>query len=303
MSARECRDSLRAFGFTELEADVYSFLLGESPATGYRVAQAIGKPVANTYKAVQTLQAKDAVVAEDGDGRLCRAVPAEELLDQLERRFRDNRRRASRALGRLKSSPEDHRVYQLRTPARVFERCGRILADCRHVAIIDAFPRTLDELRPAIEKAANRGVAVAVQAYRGAVVAGADVAVRRDGEAVMRRWPGQWLNLVADGREYVLALLTEDLQAVHQAVWSRSAYLACVYESAVAAEVVLSEITRLIEDGAPVRLLRRALRRHRALCSPDLPGYQELIRRFGGLTAADSQHLQQPTNPKRKTGA
>jgi sugar-specific transcriptional regulator TrmB len=303
MSARECRESLRAFGFTELEADVYAFLLGESPATGYRVAQAIGKPVANTYKAVQTLQAKDAVVAEDGDGRLCRAVPAEELLDQLERRFRENRRRATRTLGRLKSSPEDHRVYQLRTPARVFERCRRILADCRHVAIIDAFPRTLDELRPAIEKAADRGVTVAVQAYRAVVVAGAEVSVRRDGEAVMRRWPGQWLNLVADGREYVLALLTEDLQAVHQAVWSRSAYLAWVYTSAVAAEVVLSEIARLIEDGASVRLLRRALRRYPALCRPDLPGYQELVHRFGGLTRANFSGPQQPKNPKRKTGA
>jgi HTH-type transcriptional regulator, sugar sensing transcriptional regulator len=303
MSARECRESLRAFGFTELEADVYAFLLGESPATGYRVAQAIGKPVANTYKAVQTLQAKDAVVAEDGDGRLCRAVPAEELLDQLERRFRDSRRRASRALSRVRSNPEDHRVYQLRTPARVFERCRRILADCRHVAIIDAFPRTLDELRPAIEKSAGRGVTVAVQAYRAAIVAGADVVVRRDGEAVMRRWPGQWLNLVADGREYVLALLTEDLQAVHQAVWSRSAYLAWVYSSAVAAEVVLSEIARLNEDGASIRVLRRALRRHSALCRPDLPGYRELVRRFGGLNGADSPVPQQPKNSKRKTGA
>jgi hypothetical protein len=67
--------------------------------------------------------------------------------------------------------------------------------------------------------------------------------------------------------------------------------------------VVLSEITRLIEDGASVRLLRRALRRHRALCSPDLPGYQEVIRRFGGLTRANSSGPQQPKNSKRKTGA
>jgi sugar-specific transcriptional regulator TrmB len=303
MSARECRESLRAFGFTELEADVYAFLLGESPATGYRVAQAIGKPVANTYKAVQTLQAKDAVVAEDGDGRLCRAVPAEELLDQLERRFRNNRHRASLALGRLRSNHEDHRVYQLRTPARVFERCRRILADCRHIAIIDAFPRTLDELRPAIEKAADRGVAVAVQAYQAAKVAGVKVAVRSDGETVRRRWPGQWLNLVADGREYVLAFLTEDLQAVHQAVWTRSAYLACVYQGAVAAEVALSEIGRLIEDGASLHVLRRTLSRHPILSKRDSPGYQELILRFGGVTGADLRPPQKTKNRKRKMGA
>jgi sugar-specific transcriptional regulator TrmB len=162
MSASECRECLTALGFTELEADVYVFLLGESPATGYRVAQAIGKPVANTYKAMQRLQAKGAIVAEDGDGRLGRAVPAEQLLSQLERRFQENRRRAGRALGRIKASPQDDRVYQFRTPAQVLEHCRRMLADCCHVAILDAFPLTLEELRPAVEQAAARGVTVAV---------------------------------------------------------------------------------------------------------------------------------------------
>jgi sugar-specific transcriptional regulator TrmB len=297
MSASECRESLTALGFTELEADVYVFLLGESPATGYRVAQAIAKPVANTYKAFQTLQAKGAVVAEDGDGRLCRAVPPEDLLGQLERRFQEHRQRAGRALARPKADPDDHRVYQLRTPAQVLERCRRMLADCRHVAIVDAFPRTLEELRPAVEEAAARGVTVAVQAYQHAVVPGAEVTVNPDGAAVVRRWPGQWLNLVTDGREYVLAFLTEDLQAVHQAVWSGSAYLSWVYHSAVAAEVVLRELTQLIEDGASPAALRRALRRYRALCRADLPGSQDLIRRFGGLRPTESAK-----QPKRTKG-
>jgi Cd2+/Zn2+-exporting ATPase len=282
MSARDRREALTALGFTELEADVYVFLLGESPATGYRVAQAISKPVANTYKAIQTLQAKGAVVAEDGDGRLCRAVPAEQLLGQLERRFQKHRQRAARALARIKPSPEDDRVYQFRTPGQVLEHCRRMLTDCDQVAIVDAFPRTLEELRPAIEQAAARGVVVAVQAYQSATIAGADVTVHPNGEAVLHRWPGQWLNLVTDGREHVLALLTDDMQAVHQAVWSRSAYLAWVYQCAVAAEVVLGQITRLVEDGASATTLRQALRRYPALCSPDLPGYQELLRRFGG---------------------
>jgi sugar-specific transcriptional regulator TrmB len=286
MSATECRESLTAFGFTDLEADIYVFLLGESPATGYRVAQALGKPVANTYKAMQTLQAKGAVVAEDGDGRLCRAVPAAELLAQLERRFQEQHHRATQALAHLKDSSEDHRVYQLRTPAQVLERCRRMLVDCREVAILDAFPRTLAELGAAVAEAAARGVTVAVQAYGPAQVAGAEVTVRPDGEAVVRRWPGQWLNLVTDGQEHVLAFLTEDLQAVHQAVWSRSAYLSWVYHSAVAAEVVLGELACLIEEGASASALRRALRRFPALCKSDLPGYQELIHRFGGTRPA-----------------
>jgi sugar-specific transcriptional regulator TrmB len=298
MSASESRQSLTAFGFTELEADVYVFLLCESPATGYRVAQAIGKPVANTYKAIESLCNKGALVVEEGAGRLCRAVPADELLGQLERRFQEHHRRAGRALARLKASPEDQRVYQLRTPAQVLERGRRMLADCRRVAIVDAFPGTLEELRSALESAATRGVDVAVQVYRPVALAGAQVAVHADGEAIVRRWPGQWLNLVADGRECLLALFTQDLRGVHQAVWSGSSYLSWVYHSAVAAELVLGEVTRLVEDGGSPRALRQALRRYRSLCTPDLPGSQELLKRFGGRRAAALS-----TIPKRKTGA
>jgi sugar-specific transcriptional regulator TrmB len=293
-SVDQCLESLSAFGFTELEARTYLFLLGESPATGYRVAQAVGKPVANTYKALASLRDKGAVVAEDGGG-LCRAVPAEELLGQLERRFQEHRTRAGRALARLGAGAGDARVYQLRTPAQVLERCRRALAGCRRVAVIDAFPAALEELRPAAEAAAARGVAVAVKAYRPAAVAGADVVVHPGGEAVLRRWPGQWLNLVADSREYVLAFLTEDGAAVRQAVWTGSAYLAAVYHSAVACEVTLSALERQVAEGAPPRALRGTLRRFRYLFESDvLPGYQELARQFGGPRPAAPHRILKP---------
>ena len=77
-------ESLVALGFTALEAEVYIYLLGASPATGYRVAQAIGKPIANTYKAIEALESKGAVIVEHSANKLCRAIPAEELLGQLE---------------------------------------------------------------------------------------------------------------------------------------------------------------------------------------------------------------------------
>jgi hypothetical protein len=292
MSLTECLESLAAIGFTELEAEVYVCLLGESPATGYRVAQLLGKPVANTYKALESLRNKGAVVAEDGESRLCRAVPAEELLSQLDRRFQEHRRRAGRALARLKGNPEDQRVYQLHTPVQVLERCRSMLAGCRSVAVLDAFPDTLEELRPDLEAASARGVGVAVKAYRPAQVAGVSVVVHPEGEAVLGRWPGQWLNLVVDGREHVLAFLTPDRDAVHQAVWSGSAYLSWVYHCALANEVVLGQLARLLEEGTSTRRLRDALQHYHYLFEPeDIPGYQELLRRFGGVRPSPPQKL------------
>src|SRR4051812_35804269 len=116
----EAIEALVALGFTGLEAEVYAWLLGESPATGYRVAQALGKPAANTYKAIESLQQKGAVLVEDGESRLCRAVPAEELLRQAERGFAEKRAAAARALSELRGPGGDERVYTIRTADQVF---------------------------------------------------------------------------------------------------------------------------------------------------------------------------------------
>ena len=41
---------LMQIGFTQLESEVYLYLLTEGAHTGYAVAKAIGKAVANVYK-------------------------------------------------------------------------------------------------------------------------------------------------------------------------------------------------------------------------------------------------------------
>ena len=45
-------EMLRELGFNRIEAQIYIFLLPHSPMTAYKIAQKIGKPAANVYKAV-----------------------------------------------------------------------------------------------------------------------------------------------------------------------------------------------------------------------------------------------------------
>src|SRR5438067_8708876 len=110
-------EALAELGFTELEAQIYAFLLQESPATAYRIAQGTGRLPANTYNAVESLQAKGAILVDEGTNRHCRAVPPRELLALLQRRFDERRERATKALAELESSSPDERVYQLRSRA------------------------------------------------------------------------------------------------------------------------------------------------------------------------------------------
>ena len=247
---------LMALGFTALEAEIYAGLLEESPVTGYRIAQTLGKPAPNVYKAIESLEAKGAVMVDEGRSRLCRPVPPEELLNHLERRFRDTRKSAEELLSRIREPKRDDRVYTLRSRDQVLERARTMLGCAREVAIVDGFPAMLEALRPDLEEAAARGVNVGVIAYREIELAGVETIEKPHGDATLERWPGQWLNVIADGTEHLVALLDPDGDRVRQAIWSGSVYLSWVVHSSVAAELILAEIERMFEAKASLKEIR-----------------------------------------------
>ena len=268
-------------GLTALESDIYAYLLENSPATGYRVAKAIGKPTANTYKAIQSLQDKGAVIAEDGTSRLCRAVPMEEFLDGLERRFFKVKSEAERELARLRPAPADERFYYLQTPDQVFERFRQMLDKCEHIALFDLFPLGLDELRPDIERAVSRGIHVAVKAYRPCKVKGAEIVIAPKGEENMSRWPGQWANGVVDGKDHLLAYLSRDGKSVVQAVWSTNTYTSWIYHSGLMFELLHGVLSEEMAKVGRRATLPRRYRRLEAMKGEEAPGYRMLLERFG----------------------
>jgi hypothetical protein len=137
----------------------------------------------------------------------------------------------------------------------------------------------MEELRETLEATADRGIKVAIKAYAAATMEGAEVIVHAQGSAILKRWTGQWLNLVADGREHLLAYFGSDGRVL-QAVWSGSPYLSWVYHSAVCAELVLSAIQRHLENGATATELREVIHHFRYFAGSKVPGYVSLLRRF-----------------------
>jgi len=302
-----CIEVLVELGFTNLEAEIYAFLVQESPATGYRVAQALGKPVANTYKAIESLQNKGAILVDESSTRLYRAVPPDEVLGRMERVFAERRVRAARALSRLGSAPPDDRVYRITGKEQLLQRCRAMIGRSSRVILIDLFPLMLDELRPDLEEAARRGVNVLVKAYRPTEVAGAHVLLNPRGEDVMRRYPGQWVIHVADGGELLIGTLTPDAEDVVHAVWTGSAFLSWIVHSSVGAEFLLTEILNRLEAGVSGDDLRCVLSRvthptpqvasrevpdelrlgiDSILRSfhPTVPGYQMMLQQLGELS-------------------
>ncbi len=242
-------DTLVSLGFTDLEAAAYVYLVENSPATGYRVAHEIGKPVANTYKAIESLHQKGAVIIDkSGDNRQVRAVTPKELLDQLSDAFKQRHATATEALSHLRPGDEDFGVYTLNNPNQVFSRAAKMLDDAEEVVLADLFPLSLSRLREKLEATAARGITVVARVYEPAALEGVRTVPSVRGPELIERWPGQWLNLVADGRQFLLSFLTRDAQQVSQAVWSSSPFLALVYHISLAWEITGVRVEHVLQQ-------------------------------------------------------
>lgn len=239
-TSKAALQALAGLGFSEIEARVYAYLLSGPPATGYRVSHAIGKPTANTYKAIQALQDKGALLVDEGANKLCRAVPPGELLAALERRFQQQRGRAEDELSRLHRPESDDRIYQFTSVDQVFERAETMLGQARKIVLLDVFPAVAARLGPALRAVAGRGVEVVAKIYAPLVIPAARLVAEPSPERALAEWPGQQLSLVVDAEEHLLALFSPDLGDVRQAVWSPSLFLSSMHHNHLASEILVT---------------------------------------------------------------
>lgn len=266
--------ALENLGFSGIESLVYCFLLQESPATGYRVSHAIGKPTANTYNAIAALAQRGAIIVDDSASRLCRAVPPGELLDRLNREFETKRKDAEAELSKIRQASGDDRVYQLTSVEQVVERARAMLGAAKRAVLLDLFPRAMQLLRDDLQAAAKRGARVVVRAYVPVEIKGVDVVVTNDAARILATWPGEHMSIAVDANQFLIALLSKDTQSVHQAIWSNSTLLSCLQYNALHVELVLTDEHR---NGRKVASALEAL----SLTRLKPPGFQKLNERYG----------------------
>ncbi len=284
MHADETTAALKALGFSEIEALVYCFLLGNSPATGYRISKGVGKAAANVYAAIETLAQKGALLIDNDATRLCRATPPKELCDSLEARFKNQRREAETALQALTAETPDQHIYKLETPEQVFSRIKQMIAGASDYILVDAFPEPLREINSFLEEASERGVSVAIETYNDdvetpyALTAQSSYDVRS-----LALWPGRQINIVVDAREFVLALFNQQCDGVLQAVWSTSGYLACLQHSHMAASL----LARQCENDGLLNSPKLRRLRKLALTAARPPGLEQFMQFYA--TDADGE--------------
>jgi sugar-specific transcriptional regulator TrmB len=238
-------DALVALGLTPIEAATYACLLQYPESTGYGVARRIGKPTANTYKALAALEGWGAVTLSGDVRRLYSAVGADEWLDTLERRFRQHRERAARGLATLAAPGRSGGIGRLQTFDQLIARIRRMLGRCRTTAVLDLAPPALEVLSDDLAAAAESGADIRVKVYAPVSIAGVDC-VRGEGGA-----PGP-ANAVIDGREAVVAALDGDPPRVAHALWSVQRNVVVAAHRAVVAELLFTALGAGLERGLSI---------------------------------------------------
>ncbi len=271
---------LTELGFTGLEAAVYLSLLEEPGATGYRVSRMIGKPVPNTYKALDSLRQKGAVVLDESSGsRAYVALPIGEYLDGLKRNLDAQRTRIEHELKGMAAVTVESGIYRLTGVEQVYERCRNMLANAENIALVDIFPRPLNELQKDLEAAARRGVKVFIKAYAPAKLVGCEVLAPESDDPSLKIWDGDWVN-ISICFEYVQAFLKKEGAGVHEAVWSRNRYLALLTYNGMFQELALTKVLDLLHNRKTreeiIQELRRIGRRYMEQTS-----FRRMIEQWG----------------------
>lgn len=268
-------------GLTPFESEVYVFLVGERPATGYRIAQAMGKTAASIYKTLDALGQKGMVIVDEGEKRLYRAVPPEEMLNRWERRFLSLKEGAAREFDRLETAAGDDRIYYIRSREQLMERCRSMLSGAKRIVVADLFPQVLQEIRSHIEEAAARGIEVRLKVYEPIEIANAKVVMDARGSRIREDRPYEWLELVVDGKEFVLANLATDGDKIFQAVWSESPYLAWIHHGGIESEIIVNQIVTIIEQGGSIEQIADSVSRYKQLDPMEIPGFVMRLNRLG----------------------
>ena len=120
------KDALVSLGFTALESEIYACLVREGSSSGYRVAQSIGKPAANTYKSLETLLRKGAVVQDDAKKKTYAPIAPETLLTRLNKDFEKNRASALKAFKDVSVAPTTAKLM----PVAALEQAVQIAKNC-----------------------------------------------------------------------------------------------------------------------------------------------------------------------------
>jgi sugar-specific transcriptional regulator TrmB len=236
-------------GLSEYEAKAYVALVRKSPVTGYGVAKISGVPRSMIYEVLGKLVARGAAMTlRKGDSTLYAPVPAEELLGQLHREHEELTTSLNNDLVSLTSSADLEYVWNIEGHANIMAKSIEMIEQAKSSVHLALVPDTCEELRPTLEKTAERGVRVRLYTTSEFDLAGCRVIVAHVAEETLGQARGLGLILVIDGEEVLVGEWLTANQA--RASWTSSPLLVFIAEHHLRTDLYLPQVLALLGDRA-----------------------------------------------------
>lgn len=204
-------ERLRQVGFSLYEARLYAALLRHGPQNGNELSRNSGVPSSKVYATVEKLVAEGSVqrIASAGGTRFV-ALPPDELVDRLRRRFNDPLDYLAEKLPPLADRVEDEAFLSVSGESTILESARRLVSAAQEELNISLWEPELDGLRTNIAEAAQRGVRIFGMLYSATAVEPQGTWLRHSYEEIVgNRVGGRMLTLVADGAEAIVARLRD----------------------------------------------------------------------------------------------
>ncbi len=244
---------LRETGLSELEAKAYIWLLENKRNTGYKISAEIGKPVANTYKALKSLEGKGAVISDNSTSKtIFEAVPAQEFLSKIESEFNRQRERIISEVGKLKVTESSTGIYELQSLELTYEKAISMIEGAKHQLLIDCFPIPLEVLEPHLRKKSEEDIMITLKNYCDKRFENVRQINAIYAERILNELHGHWMIMVRDASEALIALIDHNGRDLLHSIWIKDPYISIVLYSGMLNEMNLSEINQCIfSEKAP----------------------------------------------------
>ncbi len=273
---------LREMGLSDLEAKVYIWLLENKRSTGYKIAVEIGKPVANTYKALRSLEGKGAVVCDESSQKTYfDTIPVEEFLNKIEKELNTKRERIITEVKKLDVQQEPIGIYELRSAELVYEKAIGMIKTAESSLVIDCFPAPLNVIKQHLQKKKNDNITILLQNYCGTKLEGIRQIEPNKSDIVLDKLQGQWLIMIKDAVESLIAFFDRSGEALIHCVWIKDPFISLILFNGSSLEFTLSEILAEVysKNDNKIENIKQVIRSYQSIYELFITAEKNIFRR------------------------
>ena len=275
-------DTLMELGFTNLESQIYITLLQNPDSTGYKIAQILGKPIPNTYKALGKLKKKNVIISDESvKNQVYSPVHISEYLDSRELAFKNKRISIEQKLKKYDKKESNEGIYKIESIDQLFIKMEKIIKDAKTVILIDAFPIPLKKIKPVLEKKGkDENIRIVIKAYDKIEIANCEVNVSEHDKSYAESYFADSINLVTDGDTILFALLNRNQNEIYDSFWSNKTFLSLNIHNGFLMEFIFNDLANLIDQNKTNKDLLKMIKGYYPIFFNMLPAFKNFSTKF-----------------------